>query len=186
MKYYMKMRFKRLRVYLIADVYKRTNYLVKNNIFHHVGKNFFFQPRVIPSDPKLISFGDNVIVASNVSFINHDVINILLNNIPDMPYFNYYNDCIEIGNNVFIGSNTTILPNVKVGNNVIIAAGSVVTKDIPDNTVVAGVPAKKISTFDSFVEKRKKYNDGSIVFDGSQKLEEEMWNRFKDNKKDAK
>ncbi len=177
------MRFVRLRVYLIVDAYKRSKFLVKKNIFHHAGKNFFFQPRVIPSDPKLISFGDNVTIASGVSFINHDVINLLFNNMNKENHFNYYNDCISIGDNVFIGSGATILPNVKIGNNVIIAAGSVVTKDIPSNTVVAGVPAKKISSFDAFLEKRKKYNESSIVFDGSKKLEEEMWKRFDDQRK---
>lgn len=53
---------------------------------------------------------------------------------------------VTIGNSVFIGSNATILPNIKIGNNVVVAAGSVVTKDVPDNCMVAGVPAviKKI------------------------------------------
>ena len=57
---------------------------------------------------------------------------------------------IKIGDDVWIGGNCTILPGVTIGNNVIIAAGSVVTKDIPDNCVVAGVPSKVI---------RKLYDD---------------------------
>jgi maltose O-acetyltransferase len=51
---------------------------------------------------------------------------------------------VNIGDDVWIGGNVTILPGVNIGNNVIIAAGAVVTKDIPDNSVVGGVPAKKI------------------------------------------
>ena len=51
---------------------------------------------------------------------------------------------IEIGNGVWIGANTVILPNVRIGNNVAIGANSVVTKDIPDNTVYGGVPARFI------------------------------------------
>ena len=58
-------------------------------------------------------------------------------------------------NNVFIGTNTTILPNVRIGSNVIIGANSLITKDVPDNCVVVGTPAKVISTFDDFIEKRK-------------------------------
>lgn len=48
------------------------------------------------------------------------------------------------GNDVWIGGNATILPGVTIGNNVVVAAGAVVTKDVPDNTLVGGVPAKKI------------------------------------------
>lgn len=51
---------------------------------------------------------------------------------------------VTIGNNVWIGGNCTVLPGVKIGNNSIIAAGAVVTKDVPDNCVVGGVPAKVI------------------------------------------
>ena len=51
---------------------------------------------------------------------------------------------VTIGNDVWIGGSCTLLPGVTIGNNVIVAAGAVVTKDVPDNCVVAGVPAKKI------------------------------------------
>ena len=52
--------------------------------------------------------------------------------------------CPSIGNNVFIGTNSCILGNVKIGNNVVIAAGAVVVHDVPDNVTVAGVPARII------------------------------------------
>jgi maltose O-acetyltransferase len=52
---------------------------------------------------------------------------------------------VEIGENVFIGSNVTILKGVRIGNNSVIACGSLVTKSIPDNTIAGGVPAKIIS-----------------------------------------
>ena len=51
---------------------------------------------------------------------------------------------VRIGNDVWIGGNVTILPGVTIGNNVVVAAGAVVTKDVPDNTLVGGVPARKI------------------------------------------
>lgn len=66
----------------------------------------------------------------------------------------YENKClINTGDNVYVGTGTTILGPVSIGNNVIIAAGSVVVKDIPDNCVVAGVPAKVIKTIDKEVLK---------------------------------
>ena len=49
--------------------------------------------------------------------------------------------CIEVMDNVFIGSNSIIMPNVRIGSNVIIAAGSIVTKDVPSGVIVAGTPA---------------------------------------------
>ncbi len=51
---------------------------------------------------------------------------------------------VSIGNDVWIGGNVTILPGVTIGNNVVVAAGAVVTKDVPDNTLVGGVPARRI------------------------------------------
>ena len=62
---------------------------------------------------------------------------------------------IKIGNNVFIGANTTLLYDVSIGDNVIIGAGSVVTNDIPDGVVAAGVPCKVIGKYDDFKEKMK-------------------------------
>ena len=70
--------------------------------------------------------------------------------------------CIEIGDNVFIGSGTHILYDTKIGSNVIIGTCSVVTHDIPDNSVVAGIPARVIGSFDDYVEKllrTKQYPD---------------------------
>ena len=60
---------------------------------------------------------------------------------------------VTIGDDVRIGGNVTILPGVTIGNNVVVAAGAVVTKDIPDNTLVGGVPAKKIKDIDNDVPK---------------------------------
>lgn len=59
--------------------------------------------------------------------------------------------CIEIGDNVFIGSGSRILYDVRIGSNVVIGSGSVVNKDVPSNSVVAGVPARIIGTFEDFV-----------------------------------
>ena len=64
-----------------------------------------------------------------------------------------YRGVCDIGNNVHIGNNTIILPNVRIGDNCIIGAGAVVTKSIPDNSVAAGNPAKVIRTVKDFNEK---------------------------------
>lgn len=168
MKQYTKKQFKRLRIALIFDSKRRTKYIVKHDIFAGVGDNFFFQPRIIPSDPKLIRFHNNVSVASGVTFINHDLVHNVLNNLGEGE-FAYTAGCIEIMDNVFIGSNATILPNVKIGPNVIVAAGAVVTKDVPENSIVAGVPAKVIGKFDEYVEKRR----NNITYSN-----EQLWKEF--------
>ncbi|MDR8085751.1 acyltransferase, partial [Acinetobacter baumannii] len=60
---------------------------------------------------------------------------------------------INIGNNVYLGTNTIILPGVSIGNNVIVGAGSLVNKDLADNAVYAGIPAKFIKTLDDYYTK---------------------------------
>lgn len=60
---------------------------------------------------------------------------------------------IVVGNNVYIGNNVIILPGVTIGNNVIIGAGAVITKNIPDNSVAVGVPARVIKTADEYFKK---------------------------------
>lgn len=62
---------------------------------------------------------------------------------------------VEIGDNVFVGADAIILPNVKIGSDVIIGAGCVVTKDIPDNSVVVGNPCRVISSYEAFIEKNR-------------------------------
>lgn len=62
---------------------------------------------------------------------------------------------VTIGDEVFVGHGTIILPNVRIGSRVVIGAGSVVTRDIPDNSIAAGNPAKVTGTYDDFIEKHK-------------------------------
>jgi acetyltransferase-like isoleucine patch superfamily enzyme len=99
------------------------------------------------SEPYLIEIGDNVTITRGVAFVNHDGGVAVFRE--EHAGLNIYGKII-IGNNVFIGINTIILPNVKIGNNVVIGAGSIVNKDIPDNVVVAGVPAKIIKTLKDY------------------------------------
>ena len=72
---------------------------------------------------------------------------------------------VDIGNNVFIGAETVVLPNVIIGDNVIIGANSTVTKDVPANSVVAGSPAKVISSLEEYLSKEKLLKERSPFFD---------------------
>lgn len=174
--------FNSLRLCTILSPMKRAKYLKKHHIFKHIGDNVMIMSRMIPLYPRLISIGNNVWIASNVKFITHDVCHYMLNGIER----NKKNDfrfseklgCIEVGNNVFIGANVTILYDVKIGNNVVIAAGSLVNKDIPDNTVFGGVPAKKLGEFNDFYEKRKRESSVKQDNKSDKNIEEQEWEDF--------
>lgn len=149
----------KLIVYMMPNARKRTKYLVNHSVFSSVGNNFVFFPRKIPQDPKLIKFGNNVVVATEAMFVNHDIIHEMLNNLPQQirEGFEYQKhwDCIEIKDNVFIGARTMIMPGVTIGPNIVVAAGSVVTKDFSDGLVIGGNPARVIGKLSDLLEKRK-------------------------------
>ena len=160
---------RKLHFLLILNSAKRTKYIYKNKkMFHKIGEKVFWQSRKFPADPELISIGNNVKIAANVQFINHDIIHDMLNDSKLFDNVFIKNEgCIEIGDHVMIGANVVILPNVKIGSNVIIGAGSIVTKNVPSNVVAAGVPCKVVGTFDRLVEKYGKIEkrDVSALWD---------------------
>lgn len=141
-------------LHLCSTATKRAAYIKKYDIFYHMGDNCMAMFRKIPLYPKLISFGNNVWIASDVLFVPHDVIHRMLNNKLETDEFQENIGCIDIEDNVFVGLNTTILPNVTIGSDTIVAAGSLVNKSIRGG-VYAGVPAKYVCSIDAFIEKRK-------------------------------
>jgi len=144
-------------LFLTPSARKRTEYIRKHRLFGSVGKNCLIQNSKLPLYSNLIFLHDNVRIASNVGFITHDVIHHVLNNKYPDEKFAERMGCIEVMDNVFIGAGTRIMYDTRIGSNVIIGAGSLVTKDIPDNSVYAGVPARRICSFDEYVEKQRDY-----------------------------
>ena len=105
------------------------------------------------SEPWLITLGNNVHITDGVKFITHDGGTLLYRHlVPDLEI----TKPIVVGDNVYIGNNVIILPGVKIGNNVVIGAGAIVSRDIPDNSVAVGVPARVIKTADEYLEKLKR------------------------------
>lgn len=123
---------------------------IKNGLT--IGKDFSINSRIdFGSEPYLITIGDHVRITAGVRFITHDGGNWILRNgnLKDIDVIGP----IKIGNNVHIGINAIIMPNVTIGDNVVIGCGTVVTKDVPSNSIVAGVPARVIESVDEYKEK---------------------------------
>ncbi|MDM0527881.1 acyltransferase [Clostridium perfringens] len=163
---------------LRKDGFKRAEYLKRKKVFHYQGENCFYHPRNIPSEPFLISLHNNVIIATNVRFITHDVTCYMFNQHPKYKRIGsqkYYMGKIEVFDNVFIGANSTIMYNVKIGPNAIIAAGSVVTKDVEPGTIVGGVPAKVIGNVDYMFKKRLEYSNHLNNNMKEHEIEEYFW-----------
>lgn len=111
-----------------------------------IGKNVFFNSGCKFQDQGGITIGNNVMIGHNVilATLNHDLAPENRSTMHPAP--------IVIGKDVWVGSNATILPGVTIGDGAIIAAGAVVTKHVPANTIVGGVPAKFIKKIESTKE----------------------------------
>jgi maltose O-acetyltransferase len=123
-----------------------------------VGRNFNILEGCIIDDSHCwhIKIGDDVTLAPGVHILAHDA-----STKAHTGYTRIKN--VTIGNKVFIGASSIILPGVLIGNNVVIGAGSVVTKDIPDNSVYAGNPARYLCTMEEYILKvRDQMNSGNV------------------------
>ena len=125
-----------------------------------VGKNFKRLHGVIldPAHCFLITIGDDVTMAPNVHILAHDA-----STCYGLGYAKIGR--VNIGNNVFIGASTIVLPNVTIGDNVIVGAGAVVSKDLESNGVYAGNPAKKIMSYDEYIAKQKEIFKNAPVYE---------------------
>lgn len=112
-----------------------------------------FKNAVFGTEPYLITIGNNVRITRNVQFITHDGALWVLRNAGKIDKNADKFGEIVIGDNCNIGWNAVIMPGVTIGENSIIGVGAIVTKDVPANSVAAGVPAKVIEDIDTYCAK---------------------------------
>ncbi len=145
-------RFRKLFTVPISTIFAR---MYPEKYAKYIGVNFgkgcrFYGKISWSTEPWIIKLGSNVHVTADVRFVTHDGATLLFRNKePDLEI----TKPIIIGDNVYIGTRALIMPGVTIGNNCIVAAGSIVTKDIPNNSLVAGVPARIIKTSEEYFKK---------------------------------
>ena len=156
----------RWHVITIGNPRKKADWLRKHNVFHYIGQNVNYKSILLPAEPFLIAIHDNVYIAADVRLVTHSLTSTVFNNYTKTRKFYAPYGKIEIHSNVFVGAGATIMYGVTIGENCIIAAGSVVTKDVPSGSIVGGVPAKVIG---SFFESMRKAEEMSKCFVGNTK-----------------
>jgi len=117
-----------------------------------IGQDCYFGIRELAGEPYLVRIGNHVQISSNVQLLTHNPGWCFRHKIPDLQVFG----TITINDNCYIGADSIILLGITIGENSIIAAGSVVTKDIPPNSVAAGNPTSIIASIEKYQEKATK------------------------------
>lgn len=130
-----------------------------------IGKNVLFRypehTLIDMTRPSLIEMGDNLDINDNFTVLTHDFGTYVFRNL----YHDFVNSSgkVKIGNNIYFGRDVTILKGVTIGDNCIIGLGSVVSRDIPANSVAVGYPAKVVCSIEEYYKKRKSLCLGEAV-----------------------
>lgn len=142
-------------LYHTANSYNYVKYLKMRGA--KIGDNVIFRDpcttQIDMTRPSLVSIGNDVDFNKNFQILTHDW--------SSHVFRNYFHDFINssgpviIGNNIYFGTNVTVLKGVTIGDNCIIGAGSLVTKSIPANSVAAGIPCRVVCSLEDYYEKRK-------------------------------
>jgi len=130
--------------------YEYAEYEKKWGRFHAIGNGCAFWPYTNITNPEYTRLGNNVMLSA-CTILGHDGSVAVLNKAYGKKLDRVGK--VDIKDNVFIGHGVIVLPNVTIGPNALVAAGAVVSKDVPEGAIVAGVPAKVIGRVDDLVNK---------------------------------
>ena len=119
--------------------------------------NFLPDKKCWSTEPYLITVGSHCQITVGVRLLTHGGGHVLRDEVPDFDTFGK----VTIGDWVYIGNNSLIMPGVTIEDHVLVAAGSVVTKSVPSGVVVGGNPAKIICTIEEYYERNKQFNTGT-------------------------
>ena len=150
----------------------RAAFIREKGLFRKMGAHVYFYSRIMPAEPELVSIHDNVVIATNTRLLTHDRFDWVLEGMGRAAA--KHRGCIEVMENVFVGSDVTICPGCRIGPNAFVAAGAVVTKDVLPGTVWGGVPARQIGSFRELVERRSLETDEKYDFEEVRNL----WDEF--------
>lgn len=145
--------FSRLRVWGYRKYCKINRWKLRIIYGMDIGHNVKVSRRAVldySKNPSGVHIGDNSLITGNVIILAHDHVRGIIAD-------------TYIGSNVFVGGGAIIMPGIRIGNHVVVGAGSVVTKDVPDHSVVVGNPARIIRTGVYLNEKCQIVNNGTIL-----------------------
>lgn len=147
---------------IIQEMWSRRNSASHLNFLRQkgvkIGENCILRSpgstRIDTQRPELITIGNDVDMNKNFQILTHDWGSRVFRG----KYHDFLNSTgqVVIGDNIYFGTDVIVLGGVRIGNNCIIGAGSLVTKDIPDNSVATGVPCRVVCSLDEYYAKRKK------------------------------
>ena len=134
-----------------GDGHDLARLMKSRGVFHGQGDDCYIDFSVTVDEPYLVTMGRNVWLTDDVKILTHDGALTMLGRIRGESLRKF--GAVRLGDNVFVGMSSVLLPGVRLGDKVVVAAGSVVTKDVPSGCIVGGNPARVLGRVEDYLEK---------------------------------